>query len=581
LIACSSSTNPNLNEDGGSKASSDATTDARIDAKAKDASEKDAFEDAGKDAADSAPEDAGDASQKGAPSLTDLSVLAEAVTDASPQILVVPAFSPEIHDYYVRCAAGTNALTVSMTASSGSDTLLVQPTASPSLPKQTRNVGVLENQALVVAATDGIATTEYWVRCLPHDFPFLEMTAHAEAGAPPPGYYLVGNLLTAVSGGYAIVLNGEGVPVWYHRSPTGLGAIDVDNVVSGALSFMPYAATKVESFEIHQLSPLVTTLVAPAGVATDPHELRVLPNGDYLVLSYPLKSGVDLTGLNITLAGDVGVEALGPNSTIQDCEVVEFSPAGTVVSTWLASDHFNPAAVSTLPLTGFGAGATLPDGGPVYDVFHCNSVDVDPANGNFLISAREMDSIFYVDHASGEVVWKMGGLNASLDGAAFVSVADPFFRQHDARLQLGWSSTCSGGKGQISLFDDESAPGPAGPARAVLYDVVVGGGDAGIGDCDGGAAVDGGAPGTATLAWQYRGLVRTAATGSFRISADGSCVIGWGLGGTPDLAFTEVDIHGNDLLDFKFTDGNSTYRAIKVPLAAFDLGVLRSTAGLP
>ncbi len=86
-------------------------------------------------------------------------------------------------------------------------------------------------------------------------------------------------------------------------------------------------------------------------------------------------------------------------------------------------------------------------------------------------------------------------------------------------------------------------------------------------------------PGQATVAWQHKGAVSSSATGSFRISADGSRVIGWGLGGTPDLAFTEVDVNGNDLLDFDFTDGNATYRAIKVPLSAFDLGVLRSAAG--
>jgi hypothetical protein len=60
---------------------------------------------------------------------------------------------------------------------------------------------------------------------------------------------------------------------------------------------------------------------------------------------------------------------------------------------------------------------------------------------------------------------------------------------------------------------------------------------------------------------------------------DGSRVIGWGLGPTPDLVFTEVDLQGDDLLDFYFTDDNSSYRAIKVPLTAFDVGVLRRTAG--
>jgi hypothetical protein len=69
------------------------------------------------------------------------------------------------------------------------------------------------------------------------------------------------------------------------------------------------------------------------------------------------------------------------------------------------------------------------------------------------------------------------------------------------------------------------------------------------------------------------------AMGSFRILPDGSRVIGWGL--VPGAGFTEVDVAGNDLADLTFLDGNTTYRAIKVPLGAFDLGALRSTAGLP
>ena len=44
----------------------------------------------------------------------------------------------------------------------------------------------------------------------------------------------------------------------------------------------------------------------------------------------------------------------------------EFAPSGAVVSTWLASDHFDPVKDSTLPLTGFGAGSTAADGGVSY-----------------------------------------------------------------------------------------------------------------------------------------------------------------------------------------------------------------------
>jgi hypothetical protein len=514
---------------------------------------------------------AADAASYDGPFLTALSVSAS-VNDASPPAELVPRFSPGVYDYYVRCAAEANRLTVSMTAAPGSLSLLVQPSGSPSRPKQTLSVNVNENQAVVAAATNGTATTEYWVRCLPPDFPQLNWVAHIEVGVPPPGYYMVGNWFPPVGGGgYAMMLNGNGVPVWYFRGPTGFGASDVDNVVKGAVSFILFSPTVGKSFEIHQLSPLSTTVLAPTGYATDLHELRLL-RGNYLVFSDPLTFGVDLTGLRLPLDGGAE-ETLGPDSVIEDCAVVEFTPAGTVVWTWLASDHFDPAKDSTFPMLAVGVPA--PDGGEVIDTFHCNSIDVDPVSGNLLVSARHMDSIFYIDRSTGKVLWKMGGPTASLDNATYVSVADPFFRQHDARFQPGWSPNCRGGSGQISVFDDETSM-PA-PARGVVYDVVVGAEDSGAED---GGCGEGGTAGAATVAWQYKGRITSSFAGSFRVSNDGSRVIGWGEGEVPGLAFTEVDVEGNDLVDFVFLDNSQSDRAIKVPLTAFDLDTLRSTAGL-
>ena len=550
--------------DGGHDAASGQTPDAG-GADAPDSTPPDSsMLDAGVDA----PRDAG------APTLVALSVSGTTPTDASESPTLVPAFSPDIHDYTVRCGAGANVLTVSMTASDGSASLLVQPVPSPTLPQQTLSVSVNENQALVAAATNGTATVEYWVRCLPHDFPLLQWTPHAEAGAPPPGYYLVGTALPTTSGCYAMVLDGNGVPVWYTPSQTvdGWCVFDVDSVVSGTVSFDSLVDNPTE-FELHQLSPLATTKIAPTGLNTDLHELRLLPNGDYLVISTPLQSGVDLTGMQLPL-GDGGVETLSGSQAIMACNLVEFQPDGTVVWTWSATDHFDAVADSVYPeLAPYGPSGTT----VVVDPFHCNSIDVDPTSGNLLVSAREMESIFYVERATGRVLWKMGGSQASKDGATYVSVADPFALQHDARLQPDWSSSCMGGSGHISLFDDEIS-GSAPPARAVVYDVVVGAGDGGA-TTDGGCGEGGTASGTAGVTWQYAGEGPSLAMGSFRILPDGSRVIGWGL--VPGDGFTEVDENGNDLVDLTFPDGNTSYRAIKVPLTAFDLGILRSTAGLP
>jgi Arylsulfotransferase (ASST) len=531
----------------------------------------DARVDTGADTGRDAPHDGG--APTGSPYLTRLDVSASG-DGGVPEVELVPSFSSKVFDYYVRCAAEANTLTVSLTAAPGALGAIVQPTASAASPSQTVTLGVNENQAIVATATAGSATTEYWVRCLPHDFPPMKMTPHAGAGTPPPGYYLVGTSLPAIGApwGYAMILNGDGVPVWYAHGPAASGIQDVDDVVPGAVSFFPTSGQGV--IEIDQLDPWATTSAAPSGAPLDIHELRVLPSGHYLVLSNPTTTGVDLTGVSIHEA-DGGTVELGPGSSIVDCDIVEFDPTtGAVAWQWVGSEHFDPAKDSTGHQVAFGV--TSPDGGQVIDVFHCNSIDVDPASGNLLVSARYMNALFYVERSTGDVLWKMGGVAYTPDHAPYVPVDDAFYEQHDARLLPGWSEACSGGSGQVSMFDDHT--GGRGPARGIVYDVVVGAADGGTtaGDC---GTSEGGAPG-ATVAWQYEGTSSSDDRGSFRVGADGSRVIDWGTIGPRHPVFTEVDVMGRDLLDFYFTQNDVSYRAIKAPLTAFDLGVLRTTAGL-
>ncbi len=493
------------------------------------------------------------------PKLSALRVSSSVMSDAAASVSMVPAFSPEIFDYYVACTSGTNALTVSMAAPPGTLSALSQPTAfaSAAAPKNTIPLTVRENQAIVATATAGNATTEYWVRCLPHDFPPMEWDPYPEAGTRTAGYYLVGNSQPAGLTGYAIALDSNGVPVWY-APHTALGVDDVDSVVPGTISFIP----DTETFEIRQFSPLATTYEAPTGGVLDTHELRSLPNGDFLVITDPVKTGVDLYGVHSPLP-DGGVESFGPDSTIIDCDVVEFEPSGKVVWTWTGSNHIDPGQETVLP--SFQSEA---DGGVVVDAFHCNSIDVDPTNGNLLVSARNMDAVFYLDRLSGTVLWKLGGTSYNKDGAKYVNVEDPFYAQHDARFQT-WAATC-GGVGQISVFDDHSTR--PGPARGLVLDVTIGA--AGSGACGVGVAS------TAFDAWSYAGAANSYDRGSFRILADGSRIIGWGFGSTRNLVFTEVDSQGHDLLDFFFTNGEFSYRAVKVPLSAFALSALRANAGL-
>jgi hypothetical protein len=544
----------------------------------------------------SPPEDCG-APDAGGPFLSSLGI-----TGAT----LIPEFSPAIHDYYVQCADGPNDLVLSLDAPLGvSTSLSVETPATPTgtlttvgstAPQQTVSLSLGEGQAVVATASEGGDSQEYWVRCLPAGFPpNMQWNAHTTGCERTPGYYLIGTMSLG-SPGWAIVLDTNGVPVWYSGLGPGPGlgqgqqVYDVETLVPGSISFAS-GTWQVDQLGVSTTYPVVDGFDGGPPGTPDAHELRVLPNGHLLALSAASQI-VDLTGLTLPLADDGGVATYGPNSTILGCDVLEFDGAtGEIYWQWIATDHFNPVEVMVVQGDGDLASTSY------VEPFHCNSIDVDTSNGdansgNLLVSARHMDSIFYIEKATGKVLWKMGGSGPAscLDDPPpiFVPVDDPFVCQHDARFQPDWQETCSGGGGggHISLFDDESYT--TNPARAVVYNVIVDGGiDGGVDSGCGDGGPSAGEETSATLAWQYKnsvdGGVPSNVTGSFRIAADGSRTIGWGQSDpSPNgLVFTEVDVDGNDLLDLVCPDDSSTYRAVKVPLTAFDLSVLRSTSGQP
>jgi hypothetical protein len=354
----------------------------------------------------------------------------------------------------------------------------------------------------------------------------------------------MGNTVVAQgSGSYDMIVDANGTPVWYHLQPGGAVVVEPfpDTTVAVSPVLGPgFGTDPTRGFTLYHLNTWTREAVLAVGVPTDHHEIRSLPNGDRMLLSYPLKTGVDLTGL----------QTYGPNSTIADCVVQEVDPADNLVWEWRGSDHIDPVRESTAPSKAMVSGQT------VVDVYHCNSIDVNAA-GDVLVSARNMDSVFLISGVTGTIVWKLGGTPFNQDGAQILLiVADPqvaFYRQHDARFQPN---------GDISLFDDHGAG--SGPARGVEYELDL-------------------AAGTARLVWQYLGNANSGALGSFRRYPDGDSVIGWGLStSSTNVACTEVDASGRDLLDLSFAShGNWAYRSVKVPIDTFDIAVLRNTAGLP
>jgi outer membrane protein assembly factor BamB len=444
-------------------------------------------------------------------------------------------FSQSAMNYAISCPSPENSVTLNLTAAGG--TISAEGQSGSTIT--TTELDIAPNQAIVVQAPDPSnptgATVQYWIRCLPGNFPQLQVS---KPGNPAPGYYFYGNLtVSANSGWYEMALDQNGTPVWYTST------IDAEDVTP--LANDQIAANILSTFYVENLDTLTNqTVTVPTG-PTDGHEYLVEPNGDRMIIGVPVKTGVDLSAL-----GD------GTNQDIVDCDVQELDPQGNVVWSWTASQHvgINETMPSLFTFdTTTASGRTFPQ--PVGDPYHCNSVDVDPTGTQVLISFRDTSAVYDVDKATGKILWKLGG-NANVnDGEQYISIQnDPettFSGQHDARFQPG---------GDISLYDDHT--NLPGAARGVQYHVDT-------------------TTGTATPDFQYANPdgQNTFATGSFRRDPDGGNVIGWGF--HTGSGFTEVDDNGNVLLDVKFPNGESGYRTIKVPASAFNINLLRDTVNAP
>jgi PKD domain/Arylsulfotransferase (ASST) len=463
---------------------------------------------------------------------------------ASNPIALTPKFTAADTDYVWYCVDGTNHLNLvlrshsSITADGQTGTALTIP------------VTVTNNQAVVV---EGPNETDYWIRCLPSTFPHLDVTRSGDA---EPGYYLTGTFKDGPKGipGYAMILNSYGTPVWYLTNMPESG----DNV-----ELLPGTHTVAWSnrgpYSLYDLDNQSVSWLAPPVDPPDEHELYTDTSGNHWMISVPVKTGYNLKSIGF-----------GSYHNIVDCVVQETNSSGTPVWKWDAADYISPLETDHL------AYKMTDQGVPAIDVYHCNSVDVDPENPNYiLISMREV-GVFLVDKATNAILWKLGGTSvAPMDKEHVLKIeGDPegaIQGQHDARFQPN---------GDISMFDDHT--GLTGAARAVEYSIS--------------AQSDSATPSyTATMDWEFVAPSgdHTSRMGSVRrydvtgqtydqlgssYQGPTETLIDWGQG-IPDAGFTVVGNSGNQLLNLTFEKGYVGNRGVFVPSSALDLTQLRDSAG--
>jgi hypothetical protein len=317
---------------------------------------------------------------------------------------LTPAFAATTYDYVVRCAG--HATTKLSSTGAGRVAVGDKSFAEPVSLK----LALTANQAVYVNG-GGHA---YTIRCLPGDFPRYHSVVE---GTPQAHGYLVGLAPTTASPRtyYVVAFDNHGVPVWWYDNasdPINAAFYGPDQI--GWWLADPSAGFDEGTYTIRDLNGAVKATVGnpSAGTGLDLHDFQVLPNGDYLGIQY----------VNATL--DLSSWGLSTTQPILNCQIVELNPQGQIVWSWSTIAHID---VATENANWHSA---------VPDVIHMNSVQ--ELGNQIIMSARQLDAVYDIDKATGNIIWKLGGTptprSLTVIGNTYPQV---FSGQHDARYKSG------------------------------------------------------------------------------------------------------------------------------------------------
>jgi arylsulfotransferase ASST len=458
---------------------------------------------------------------------------AEAATRIGASPALYPAFSSKVSDYVSRCHSGRK-LRLTIRAARG--TKVAVGRRKPRAGKQRVTLRRAGGQAVNLRLIAGKRRSSHQVRCLPKDFPRWTSERH---GRPQASFYIA----TPAQGGkngspFVTIFDNHGVPVWWKR--TGYKPIDAKLLPDGNLAWSEFSgatfAARSSPYEERRLNGKLVRRIQMVGVDTDYHDLQVMPNGDYLLLSYALRdSTVDLSPYG------------GPsNAKVLDAVAQEVSPAGKLVWSWNSKDHV--AVSESEPFMGsvLVNPAHLRDGSEAYDIAHVNAIE--PAGGSVLISIRHTDAVYKVNRATGAIEWKLGGTHTaqSLEVAGEPDGSLVFGGQHDIRRLSD---------GTLTLHDNRT--GTEFSPRAVRYRIDE-------------------AARTATMIEQVvdPNVILSLCCGSARRLPGGNWVTSWGF----HPLVEELSPNGKLLFKLRFGGNLFSYRA--VPVRARDLSVRALRAGM-
>ena len=369
---------------------------------------------------------------------------------------------------------------------------------------------------VVATGPDGTAVSSdaisFQTAPLPSDIPsFVAL----QSGDAQPGYTMLG-LVSGSERNPALIVDQMGRVVWYRENPRSISDFQKqpDGTYTVAVNngdFFLYSYFIAQYSQYDNLGNLLRTWSATGGWLTDNHELRLLPNGDALVLAFSERT-MDLTSIGGR-----------PNAIVVGNMLQRVKPTGAVQFQWDAFDH--------LPVDGIASPINVQ--GEYVDWTHMNAIDA-TSDGNYLLSVRHLSQVVKIDSSTGAVLWKLGGM-----GSDFQFVGDSF---NGFSMQHGVRELPNGNILMFDNGDEHVRP----QSRAAEYQLDF-------------------TNRTATLVWQYLAptSLQAIAMGYAQRLANGNTLIAYGTAQPPRVQ--EVTPAGEVVWDLSSsTPSFGMYRAFRI-----------------
>jgi len=346
---------------------------------------------------------------------------------------LVPPFDASVTDYEVSSLTRLEPVTITPV---GQDVTIDGAPAAVGVPHATAIAALDDATVITVTAKDALgAELAYRIHTAPAGRP----TYTATSSSPLPGLVALSpfrNATFATDPGWLYLLDETGALVFYRRLEHPAFDFKRHALANGTArwTYMTWNGqprlygqnpSTVHVLDEHMQELRAFELLPSGGRGAGPadvHDVMLLGDDHWVALAYVPETVTNVPELGSANVVGCVVQEVKNDAVVFDWDTTSFPELYADSSD---GDAFANTAVYS-------------------DYAHLNSVDVDPSNGNFVLSFRHLDEVIEVDRGTGAIVWKLGGKGDQFGLAA----GDKTSHQHDARFIA---------PGRVLLFDNGNA----------------------------------------------------------------------------------------------------------------------------